>query len=243
MPKAQRSIPAHAGGTPSCSGTATVSGVYPRARGGNHDRVLLLPLRFGLSPRTRGEPRPRCGPAQRSGSIPAHAGGTLSPLPGLGLMEVYPRARGGNKSKSKLARLSCGLSPRTRGEPQTRWSGPRRPGSIPAHAGGTLARRRGRVRHGVYPRARGGNRDKTPAGTSPRGLSPRTRGEPRIMTRRCRPVGSIPAHAGGTARSAPLRRWRSVYPRARGGNGECGQIVVHDSGLSPRTRGELRRGT
>ena len=69
-----RSIPAHAGGTPSSSGPGPPKSVYPRAREGNTLAEIPGTLARGLSPRTR-ENRPRVGlRPPPSGSIPAHAG-------------------------------------------------------------------------------------------------------------------------------------------------------------------------
>ena len=49
------------------------------------------------------------------GSIPAHAGEPVSPLPERRPWQVYPRARGGASVHLTLSNLVRGLSPRTRG--------------------------------------------------------------------------------------------------------------------------------
>ena len=69
-------IPAHAG-EPSTRSTGTSgTAVYPRARGGTAFLALLTRAAAGLSPRTRGNPPFLAGHPDRSGSIPAQAGGT-----------------------------------------------------------------------------------------------------------------------------------------------------------------------
>ena len=55
-------------------------------------------------------------------------------------------------------------------------------------------------------------------------------------------LGSIPAHAGEPLSEAwPRSRWR-VYPRACGGTTSRSRLVAVTVGLSPRMRGNLRRG-
>ena len=74
------------------------------------------------------------------------------------------------------------------------------------------------------------------------GLSPRTRGNPRVRVRQAGEHGSIPADAGEPPAPSAASRIRSVYPRARGGTrAACGPCPVH-SGISPQTRGEPGEG-
>ena len=209
--------------------------VYPRARGGAPIVPLTDGTTWGLSPRTRGSPRPR---RHRS---PLH--------------RVYPRARGGaSSSRVKTNHGPRRSIPAHAGEPR---SGERGhgwgKGSIPAHAGEPSLPCPCEPRSGLSPRTRG-SLDHAPL--SPRRLTRGSRiaGEmPRVYPRsipahagepatsiplqtpsKVRRDGSIPAHAGEPSKIPDERRSARVYPRARGGatRGRPGPL-----GLSPRTRG------
>ena len=113
-----------------------------------------------------------------------------------------------------------GLSPRVRGNLQTRCGYGRRPGSIPACAGEPSAIR-------VRRQAR-------------RGLSPRVRGNQR---RKCvQPIrhGSIPACAGEPQAGAGPSLAPAVYPRVCGGTRARAMTQLQWTGLSPRVRGNPR---
>ena len=152
-----RSIPAWAGETRTPLRHSAGCTVYPRVGGGN-----LRPVRWalcfrGLSPRGRGKHGFHRFAQYRAGSIPAWAGETyfnqIKPL----AIAVYPRVGGGNEAFASALYNQRGLSPRGRGK---RWAGclssiPAR--SIPAWAGETDNRCRGRGGGGVYPRVGGGN--------------------------------------------------------------------------------------
>ena len=69
-----RSIPAHAGEPVRLSASVRRRWVYPRPRGGTHICSERCPDARGLSPPTRGNPRPKRLPRAHRGSIPAHAG-------------------------------------------------------------------------------------------------------------------------------------------------------------------------
>ena len=234
----QRSIPARAGETRLSAYASRRARVYPRARGGNSFDASASRCSRGLSPRARGKPPTGGSSGSKAGSIPARAGETgrqMMPRFGAG---VYPRARGGNRSRSVRRTTTSGLSPRARGKLARRARDKPQGGSIPARAGETLDREARGHQERVYPRARGGNRYTVPLHRQPAGLSPRARGK---LARSCVSqscTGSIPARAGET-RSGPRRgaHWR-VYPRARGGNLLRARRASTGSGLSPRARGK-----
>ena len=170
--------------------------VYPRPRGGTEivdDAKQLAP---GLSPPTRGNQIVDRPQDQQIGSIPAHAGEPRLRRGAGGDVAVYPRPRGGT-SRGRRGRPSApGLSPPTRGN--HRGNRPREPArrSIPAHAGEPSQHASIRARMRVYPRPRGGTRDREEGVPIRGGLSPPTRGN-RTVTARTRLSGrSIPAHAG-----------------------------------------------
>ena len=89
----------------------------------------------------------------------------------------------------------------------------------------------------VYPRERGGTVIERRSATIKRGLSPRTRGNPRFAAVAAPLSGSIPANAGEPQARPRPETCLWVYPRERGGTAG-GDAVAHvRAGLSPRTRG------
>ena len=110
-------------------------------------------------------------------------------------------------------------------------------GSIPAHAGEpcSMGFRTGYPR--VYPRACGGTSSAVRMASPSRGLSPRMRGNPEILSSRRTPKGSIPAHAGEPHKIPPLKFEHGVYPRACGGTAAEDLVPFYRKGLSPRMRG------
>ena len=256
----RRSIPAHAG-EPRCRRRRpSPPSVYPRPRGGTASlRSCRLAFR-GLSPPTRGNPRGGVFLDAVLGSIPAHAGEPGRSRRWGRSTTVYPRPRGGTTRNGAGLGASCGLSPPTRGNlrlPRAKgWLGR----SIPAHAGeprrvGTpISRRR------VYPRPRGGTALTSPCVVAKCGLSPPTRGNPRLGQNRAGRPRSIPAHAGEPAPRPAIRRRPArsipahagepsadsvrpdvgaVYPRPRGGTTLWVRRGRLTAGLSPPTRGNL----
>ena len=175
---------------------------------------------------------------QTSGrSIPAHAGEPARYAQTSRAVQVYPRPRGGTPQVQGLNPGAEGLSPPTRGN---RCAAPKvkcRLRSIPAHAGEPpLLPSNGGVR-GVYPRPRGGTiRFRFPVLIF-MGLSPPTRGNPRIRAAWQLGLRSIPAHAGEPlCRRLPFA-FSAVYPRPRGGTRDILYTVYDARGLSPPTRG------
>ena len=139
-----------------------------------------------------------------------------------------------------ITRLSCGLSPRLRGNPghPVHLGVPER--SIPALAGEPpLADVTGDITS-VYPRACGGTCCPLACHSHGVGLSPRLRGNleglpPDVIGSR-----SIPALAGEPRQLRPGFRTEPVYPRACGGTVDYRPTTGPASGLSPRLRGNRR---
>ena len=194
-------------------------------------------LDTGLSPRVRGNRQGRGAREVCPGSIPARAGGTISPdPPGTSNTGLSPRVRG-NLEQSLDGREILGSIPRVRGN---RARGVQRHpggGSIPARAGEPALRETTGCPDKVYPRACGGTEGKAICYNPNKGLSPRVRGN-----RPCGPCepdvpGSIPARAGepGGVKSACSKQ--KVYPRACGGTDKKDKVAALDKGLSPRVRG------
>ena len=124
-----------------------------------------------------------------------------------------------------------------RGNRTRRDRAPRRPGSIPAHAGEPTRQRHMKPLKRVYPRACGGTGLFRFDSLFQSGLSPRMRGNPQRTWRSWPQSRSIPAHAGEPG--APASSWRisRVYPRACGGTHRPHSDHCLDEGLSPRMRG------
>ena len=74
VPADAGSIPARAGEPIPNSTRSRMLRVYPRACGGTEPLPMPRPLRYGLSPRVRGNLTRTAAESSRSGSIPARAG-------------------------------------------------------------------------------------------------------------------------------------------------------------------------
>ena len=89
----------------------------------------------------------------------------------------------------------------------------------------------------VYPRVCGGTYRRARQRRACRGLSPRVRGNLRMLTPQSRQVGSIPACAGEPGHSHQHLPIDRVYPRVCGGTGNGQAGGNRSGGLSPRVRG------
>ena len=170
-------IPAYAGETAWGEWTLQAMGAYPRIRGGNVERTMVVVERAGLSPHTRGKRLVSIFCHGGIGPIPAYAGETHGRQRDCPQGRAYPRIRGGNCRSRHPDCAQAGLSPHTRGKPG---SGERRApgrGPIPAYAGETLCGHAAKPMPGAYPRIRGGNFDFCRRVRQLVGLSPHTRGK------------------------------------------------------------------
>ena len=237
-----RSIPACAGEPRSRDSRSSGGTVYPRVCGGTTPLRATGLLPGGLSPRVRGNhgERPRHAVAARS--IPACAGEPPVQELRTVLHRVYPRVCGGTRrSKSTYSRLE-GLSPRVRGN-RTRAPFRRlRAGSIPACAGEPGARAGGRSPSRVYPRVCGGTSNASYHCPHIDGLSPRVRGNRGIVATSTILIGSIPACAGEPVAISLVEAQGKVYPRVCGGTRSPVPTAPWRDGLSPRVRGNPRKG-
>jgi len=93
------------------------------------------------------------------------------------------------------------------------------------------------VQGGAYPRARGATRRASSPKRAKEGLSPRTRGNRRLIAFSWASPGPIPAHAGQPHPPDMVASGEWAYPRARGATTMLLMKVLAISGLSPRTRG------
>ena len=153
-----------------------------------------------------------------AGLIPAHAGKTSFILGVLISDWAHPRSRGENHRCVHLRTVASGSSPLTRGKPRANASMSARVGLIPAHAGKT-GRRRGRSQQlSAHPRSRGENRAQTPRCRRGWGSSPLTRGKLVAVAEDHSSFRLIPAHAGKTVFMIVVVATLTAHPRSRGEN-------------------------
>ena len=197
----------------------------------------MEPPQFGLSPRVRGNPVRGAGPADIYRSIPACAGEPSRHRLESFLCRVYPRVCGGTDTCHNEGRAISGLSPRVRGNPESRRQARAAHGSIPACAGEPDFRADPRSRIKVYPRVCGGTIFASSRNSTSIGLSPRVRGNrfPWLLGHGW--GGSIPACAGEPTEDTWPCQYCTVYPRVCGGTRAAVTAAAAASGLSPRVRG------
>mgnify|MGYP003679087934 CR=1 FL=1 len=148
--------------------------------------------------------------------IPGYAGNANTRLVCQRFHAVYPRLRGERFRKFLNVAKILGLSPATRGTPET-W---RRCGEqcrfIPGYAGNAGQAGYIPAKMSVYPRLRGEREQpSTPTDYAP-GLSPATRGTPiphNNIEANCR---FIPGYAGNARNFTVTSPVAPVYPRLRG---------------------------
>ena len=211
------SIPAGAG-EPSRLNLARISkGVYPRGCGGTYARGEGMPLKWGLSPRVRGNPFVARCVRRLAGSIPAGAGEPPFASGRTFCSRVYPRGCGGTGLSPVSTQAEPGLSPRVRGNRGMAWQMNAVSGSIPAGAGEPTPTRAARTSGWVYPRGCGGTSARAYASRNSTGLSPRVRGNRDLAVLRGDLAGSIPAGAGEPRVMHRPDEPARVYPRGCGG--------------------------
>ena len=129
---------------------------------------------------------------------------------------VHPRVCGEHVARRMTGCAKTGSSPRVRGTPPLfpilAW----RYRFIPACAGNTGPRGRSRGRSPVHPRVCGEHGTPPPRGCSRSGSSPRVRGTRRWRCGAGAAGRFIPACAGNTNATRPLRRMSPVHPRVCG---------------------------
>ena len=140
-PRAPRLIPAHAGKTRGCASLPGLSRAHPRSRGENAVEGLLGQVGMGSSPLTRGKPERSTRQTPSHGLIPAHAGKTTTSMRSPKTSRAHPRSRGENDLLQRVAPVTQGSSPLTRGKRLRTLLRQYRDRLIPAHAGKTSRRR------------------------------------------------------------------------------------------------------
>ena len=239
-----RSLPSiSAGSSPLARGTHKVYRVsyeserFIPARAGNTPLIGSQSAWFPVHPRSRGEHcRLRLRAEQPAGSSPL-ARGTLCLLPSLNGEIRFIPARAGNTVRTQARRHWKPVHPRSRGEHETNWlgehinrgssplaRGTRRRGGgdarihrfIPARAGNTPIDCAPCGPMTVHPRSRGEHIDAGGSSGHVNGSSPLARGTHLRLSCAGQLRRFIPARAGNTPQSIPLRERSSVHPRSRG---------------------------
>ena len=235
------SIPAHTGKPQSALADGPDSRVYPRPHGEALARDVVALAGSGLSPPTRGS---RAAGASRTAarrSIPAHTGKPTSTRTVRARLTVYPRPHGEASHVAAGEASPKGLSPPTRGSPPgPRWPRPRGR-SIPAHTGKPSWSVRRDSSRRVYPRPHGEANRGPAVRICGDGLSPPTRGSRPLRAHVGDRQGSIPAHTGKPVEARDRAFLRKVYPRPHGEASPRSPTGQGSRGLSPPTRGSLRR--
>ena len=153
---------------------------------------------------------------------------------------AYPRVCGATATfAAKICRV-LGLSPRVRGnlrsrQPPLHYSGP-----IPACAGQPAWARYYTGNTGAYPRVCGATCKPRPCCRDFRGLSPRVRGNRRLIVLRFLALRPIPACAGQPDQKGAIGQVGGAYPRVCGATAVTGALLIPLGGLSPRVRGNRR---
>ena len=150
--------------------------------------------------------------------IPAHAGQTQNRYRLAWRVPDHPRACGANWRRRSRTPRPLGSSPRMRGKLLQNSAPCKQRRIIPAHAGQTTV-------HSVltncqpdHPRACGANAMDKAKAASMTGSSPRMRGKPKPGELIAVEKRIIPAHAGQTEWSWPIRIPAPDHPRACGAN-------------------------
>ena len=153
----RRSIPAGAGKTTGWPVLTHSTSVHPRGCGENGLDKGLGEAGRGPSPRVRGKLFQAAAESLSSGSIPAGAGKTSSPVVPGDLLEVHPRGCGENVYVLSVEYDMSGPSPRVRGKRVRATRTRSRHRSIPAGAGKTPPAASADPAPPVHPRGCGEN--------------------------------------------------------------------------------------
>ncbi len=191
----------------------------------------------GLSPATRGT-HPKSVPiTYLVRFIPGYAGNALCKSLSTAPRSVYPRLRGERLFQKVPNRKPTGLSPATRGTPESARMIAEAIRFIPGYAGNASRREIGTSVRPVYPRLRGERYFNVKRYGDGDGLSPATRGTPIPHNNIKANYRFIPGYAGNATRQIPPAVRQTVYPRLRGERSSALNDVCSPAGLSPATRG------
>ena len=152
---ARRIIPALAGNTTPQEPHTSIPRDHPRSRGEYFVTSTFASPAKGSSPLSRGIQSRHPADTAALGIIPALAGNTPTRSSGLPACWDHPRSRGEYRVGAPHGHAFFGSSPLSRGIRRHRGVSDRCRGIIPALAGNTHRRSRGRCRRRDHPRSRG----------------------------------------------------------------------------------------
>ena len=213
-------------------------GAHPHSRGENLAEQGWDVPALGSSPLTRGKHWRGMRRPYQLGLTPTRAGKTLHDPAHRSASTAHPRSRRENFQSCVMSLPTPGSSPLTRGKRSGLGGGADRAGIIPAPAGKTSSARSWPASRPAHPRSRGENVCELVDGLVELGSSPLTRGK--LRRRMGNPVrlGLIPAHAGKTLSSRPLRFLARAHPRSRGENVDQFAATPVKMGSSPLAQGK-----
>ena len=174
------------------------------------------------------------------GPIPAYAGQPKITAAGFAGHGAYPRVCGATSAPIGTIAQGQGLSPRMRGNLLLLQRASGHHGPIPAYAGQPPTSRRPRTSGGAYPRVCGATGVPSGPTGAGDGLSPRMRGNRRLVSVGKAQFGPIPAYAGQPVCRLIARAMLWAYPRVCGATASCVRMALVQLGLSPRMRGNQR---
>ena len=151
---------------------------------------------------------------------------------------AHPRSRRENMMRRRVPANGPGSSPLTPGKRQQLARRLEDQGLIPAHAGKTMGRHRGRLERRDHPRSRGENYVRREPMQPHQGSSPLTRGKLPGGWPGERSPGIIPAPAGKTSSARSWPASRPAHPRSRGENFAAVWGTLRDWGSSPLAQGK-----
>ncbi len=236
-----RTIPAYAG-----KPYTWIRGVgnrrdYPRVCGETRIFASTATDSLGLSPRMRGNQMASTRTRFSPGTIPAYAGKPCHVIDTSWWWWDYPRVCGETDVEPTRWTMILGLSPRMRGNQTHEAELQLSTRTIPAYAGkpGSCSSRVGGNRD--YPRVCGETGHDLRVRLGIQGLSPRMRGNLRLVLDESIVGGTIPAYAGKPSYRPARAKWLRDYPRVCGETSDTSANYSRPRGLSPRMRGNLLR--
>ena len=232
-----RFIPARAGNTCTVEWRSPPSSVHPRSRGEHRRTRRARHATDGSSPLARGTLRASVECLAIGRFIPARAGNTSRSRRARWSPTVHPRSRGEHAARRPGEGDLGGSSPLARGTRRAaRHRSPRRR-FIPARAGNTSQSSYLPSDVTVHPRSRGEHRNKRVLGGQIGGSSPLARGTPGSRAG-CQSLRRfIPARAGNTGAGCQKNAHRPVHPRSRGEHLRPEVARRGAAGSSPLARG------
>ena len=156
-------------------------------------------------------------------------------------MWAYPRVCGATGHRGLTLFQLPGLSPRVRGNRNSQNLSGMIFGPIPACAGQPSCATSSPLKAGAYPRVCGATDPEAAGAVDCLGLSPRVRGNLRLLLLQALWLGPIPACAGQPLFLCASLGLSRAYPRVCGATVFELSTLAYQDGLSPRVRGNLAR--